>query len=136
MRLKTLFSTRLVKTAASVTALAGMLSLSGCIVTAHSSEDESGVRISDSTLQQIEPGSTTKEWVRLVLGAPIRKDTFQPGDSDQEGEIWVYQWERTKSSSGSVIFLIHSSKRSHQSERYYVEFVGDVVNRVWSDESS
>jgi len=134
--MKTFFSTRLMKTALSVTVLAGMLSLSGCIVTAHSREDETGVRISDSTLQQIEPGLTTKEWVKSALGAPSRKDSFQPANSDQEGEIWVYKWERTKSSFGSVIFLIGTSKRSHQSETYYVEFVGEVVNRVWSDESS
>lgn len=111
----------------------GIFTQSGCLINSYSREYETGTHISQTTLDRIEPGVTTQGWVRSVLGEPSRTDTFQPQNTDQNGEIWVYDWQKTHSSSGSIIFIINTSSKKSQSETYYIEFIDGVVNRTWTD---
>ncbi len=110
-----------------------VFTLSGCLISSHSSESETGTRIGTTTLEQIEPGSTTQDWVFSVLGEPTRKDRFAPNEQGHEGEIWVYEWQRTKTSSGGIIFIIGTSSHKTDTHTQYIEFIDGVVSRSWNE---
>ncbi len=117
-----------------VVGTAWMLStMSGCLVSSHSSERETGTRIGATTMNQIEPGSTTKNWVLSALGEPTTKSVFTPEDADRLGEIWVYEYEKVRSSSGAVFLIFGGSSKKTTNQTHHVEFIDNVVNRVWSD---
>jgi len=113
----------------------GLFTLSGCLINSNTNEYETGTHISQTTLARIEPGTTTQDWVRSVLGEPSRTDSFHPQDSEKHGEIWVYEWKKTRSSSGSIIFLIDTTSNKQQHETYYIEFIDGIVSRTWADNS-
>ncbi len=110
-----------------------LTTLSGCLVSSHSSEKETGTRIGSTTINQIEPGSTTKNWVLSALGEPTTKSTFTPEDADRAGEIWVYEYEKVRSSSGAIFLIFGGSSKKTTNLTHHVEFIDNVVNRVWSD---
>jgi len=113
--------------------IACVFTLTGCLISSHSSEYDTGTRIGTTTLEQIEPGSTTHDWVFSVLGEPARIDQLAPNEHGHEGEIWVYEWQRTNRSSGSIIFLLGTSSRKTETHMQYIEFIDGVVSRLWNE---
>lgn len=120
------------RTLPALAALAGCcLILPGCLIVSGKSFDESGVRISDSTFQQVEIGQTSEAWVRATLGEPS-------SCVDVEGSPGVrvlrYEYVETHKSGGAV-FLIFAggSEKTHRSSSYF-EFTDGVLTRYWVEE--
>jgi len=49
--------------------------LSGCLAGGSSSTTQSGSFVSPATLASIEPGKTTQQWVRAMIGEPSTRIT-------------------------------------------------------------
>ncbi|MEO1582964.1 MAG: hypothetical protein AAFR96_00125 [Planctomycetota bacterium] len=113
--------------AATALALTLVVSTSGCI---HGSSvtSESGVRVGSTTFSRIEPGVTTKDWIRTTLGEPQRRSVSEGGR-----ELWVYDYERTERSRGTFLLVIGGSDTSTTSTVTYVEFKDGVVTQAWQD---
>ena len=110
--------------------LAGGLTASGCIrlVRTSSSTQYSGRYIGEASFEQIEPGCTTGEWVKAVLGPPTAEQVMADGD-----QIWRYEYTRWRSRSGSVLLLFDGDNQSSQQGCTYVQVRDGVVTRKWRD---
>jgi outer membrane protein assembly factor BamE (lipoprotein component of BamABCDE complex) len=100
--------------------------LPGCLISSHSDESLSGTYVSEPTFNRIEPGVTTRQWVLGSLGEPTLKTKLEDG-----GELWKWQYSKTKQSSGAVLFLFGGSSKSSTTGAAYVQFKDDVVTRSW-----
>lgn len=111
--------------------LAATLAMSGCLVTSHSSADEYGARVSNSTLNQVRVNQTTGDWLVATLGQPNSRTSVA---GDPSVEIWKYDHSRNVSSSGTVLFLFSgsSSKRSDRSTCF--ELHNGIVSRYWVED--
>ena len=98
----------------------------GCLVTSHSEQKRSGNYVSDSTLNQIEPGRTSASWVRATLGAPSSVE-----EPDEQTEIWKYRYSERKDSSGSVFLLFAGNDSKETTGTVFVEVRHGVVTRYW-----
>ncbi len=49
------------------------LAAGGCLIVTGNTRHETGVRISDSTISQVEPGKTTEAWLLATLGEPTAR---------------------------------------------------------------
>lgn len=107
---------------------ATMLALPGCIVSGSSYVKAEGRHIGLDTLDKIEPGVTTREWVYAVLGEPTDRSTLSDGT-----DIWKWSSKKVTRSSGSVFLLVHGSNRDVIERTVYVEFDGEIVKRAWKD---
>ncbi len=112
--------------AAALTAAVGVLS--GCLVRVNSSSEYSGNYVPPTTLSKVEPGKTTQEWIQATMGEPNTKTTLKDGT-----EIWRFEYERTRSSSGSVFLLLDSDSRSRVRGATFVELKDGIVQKVWRD---
>jgi len=108
--------------------LASMLIMTSGCVRSRSSIQTTGRYIGDQTVARIEPGKTTREWVLAVMDEPTSKSRLENGV-----EIWKWSYQRVKTSSGSVLFLVAGSGRDETIRNVYVEFEGDIVRQVWRD---
>jgi hypothetical protein len=107
-----------------------LFSLTGCLIHSSSTVDESGKRVGDSTLQQVEPGTTTEEWLVATLGEPTSRSPVRgPGDM----EILGYCHERIKKSSGSVFLLFGGSSKDIDRRTTYFETTDGIVTRYWTE---
>jgi len=107
-----------------------LFSLAGCLINSSSSVNETGRLVSDSTLQQIEPGKTTQEWLVATLGEPTsRSPVRSPGNV----EILGYSHERVRRSSGSVFLLFGSSSTNTNRSTTFFEVTDGVVSRFWTE---
>jgi len=105
-----------------------LLTLPGCIASGSSYVKSEGRYIGVDTVEKIEPGVTTREWVHAVLGEPTESTKLSDGR-----EIWKWSSKKVTKSSGSVFLLVHGSSRDVIERTVYVEFDGDVVSRAWRD---
>jgi len=107
-----------------------LFSLTGCLIHSSSSVDESGKLVGDNTLQQIEPGTTTQEWLLATLGEPTSRSPVRgPGNI----EILGYCHERIKKSSGSVFLLFGGSSKNIDRRTTFFEITDGVVSRYWTE---
>lgn len=112
--------------------MTGILALQGgCLVTSAEREEESGVAVSGSTLEQVAPGETTEAWLLATLGEPTSR---QPVAGKDGVEILRYDHCQTKASSGTVLFLFGGSSASSTTQRTYFEVTNGVVTRHWREE--
>jgi len=102
-----------------------LASLSGCLITGSSSTTHSGVRVDQSTFNQIIPDSTTIGWVQATLGDPTSKTTT---DNDQ---VWKYVYTEHTDSSGAVFLIFGGSSSNERSETSFIEFKDGVVVNKW-----
>ncbi|TVQ30394.1 MAG: hypothetical protein EA376_13090 [Phycisphaeraceae bacterium] len=108
--------------------LASMLLMTSGCIRSRSNVQTQGRYIGDQTVARIEPGKTTREWVLAVMEEPTSKSRLESGV-----EIWKWSYQRVKTSSGSVLFLVAGSGRDETIRNVYVEFEGDIVRQVWRD---
>lgn len=110
--------------------LVGVLMMSGCLVTGSSDVTYSGKgqMVGSETLGQIEPGKSTKSFVKALLGDPSEQRKI-----DEISELYTYDYIKTKSDGAAVflLFALSSSEKHHT--RVYVEFKEDIVQRVWKE---
>ncbi len=64
------------------------LAAGGCLIVTGNTRHETGVRVSDSTLSQVEPGKTTEAWLLASLGEPTARTRI---DCDKKVEILRYE---------------------------------------------
>ena len=116
------------KFAAFLTLILSCLFASGCVISRRTSIEESGKKIGESTLNQLENGVTTKNWVQAVLGEPTRKKPVS-----KVTEIWVYEYMLKKESSTGVIVLLSSDDEKVESQSVYLEFADGLLKRYWTE---
>ena len=113
------------------TALATVLAGSACVLggcAGGSSSRVTGVPVGAETMSRIEPGVTTADRVRAMLGAPTRTNA-----TDDGSQVWVYEWKRVASSGGFVFPIAFGNSRSESVGRAYVEVRDGIVTDAWRD---
>jgi hypothetical protein len=105
----------------------GLATVTGCLVATNSNTTTTGVRVPESTYDQIKPGTTTATWVHATLGEPNSKST---SDKDK-GEVWKYTYTERTDSSGAVFLIFAGSNTSEKTGTVYIEFNNGVVVKKW-----
>ena len=117
--------------------IAAMLfAASGCLLTTSNTVNESGVRVSQGTLRQVELGETTDDWLVSALGEPTSRSSAGPASASAGGvgvEIWGYSHERSKKSRGTLFLLFAGSSNKVDRETTYFELTDGVVTRYWTE---
>jgi len=114
-----------------IAAATALLSVaSGCLVVSGKSIDESGVKVSGTTLSQVEPGKTTVSWIIAALGQPSART---PVTTDPNIEILRYDYKIRKSSSGTVFLLFSGESENESKTRTYFEITDGVVSKYWTE---
>jgi outer membrane protein assembly factor BamE (lipoprotein component of BamABCDE complex) len=108
-----------------ILALAVMMNL-GCLVGGSSTTRREGSYVSQSTLNEIEPGKTSQAWIVATLGEPTSKTVLGPGH-----ELWKYSYKETKQSGGYVFLLYAGGDTKIADGTVFVEMVNDVVTKTW-----
>jgi outer membrane protein assembly factor BamE (lipoprotein component of BamABCDE complex) len=106
--------------------IALMIAAPGCLVGGRSDVRREGTFVAASTLDQIEPGKTSKSWVKAVVGEPTHRVKIGPNH-----EVWKYAYTETKNSSGYVFLVFGTSNKKVTDSNVFVEFEGDVVSKTW-----
>lgn len=114
--------------AAIVISLAALCSLSGCLVHSSSRTEYSGRYIGSETIKQIEPGKTKDDFVLAVLGAPTSKTQLSDG-----AEVWKWEYQKKKSSSGSVFLLVDADNHTESRGATYIVIRTGTVEKIWQD---
>ena len=87
--------------------------------------------VSQKTLDQIEPGKTSKVKLLALLGEPTRKKELSDGS-----ELYTYSYVK-KTTNNVAVFLVlamHEDDEKHDS--LYFEIENDVVRKFWRDSSA
>lgn len=102
--------------------------LPGCLVSGSSSTKVRGEYIGPATFNEIEPGVTTVDWVRAVMGEPTSRACLADGS-----EIWKWSYERRHSSRGGVFLLVGGSSKEETKGATFVQIKDGVVTKAWRD---
>lgn len=108
--------------------VASLAVLPGCLISGSSDTKISGQYVGPATFNEIEPGVTTVDWVRGVLGEPTTKTSLADGS-----EIWKWSYTRKRSSAGGVFLLIGSSSAEETVGATFVQIKDGVVVKAWRD---
>lgn len=108
--------------------------LQGCLISGNSSTSVTGKYLSETTMEQIQPGVTTEAWVLATLGTPTSRGEWTKAEDGSKGEIWRYEWTKRKDSSGSVFLLLDTGSRQVYSKTTYIELLDGVVTRYWIED--
>ena len=105
----------------------------GCLVVAGSQTvyGQSGEPVSESTLSEIEPGKTTKDWLVGVMGQPTSK-----ADLSEGGEIYIYEYVQTKHDSAVIFLLLSANNKVQQRKKVFFEIKDGVVQKYWRETHS
>lgn len=101
---------------------------SGCLVMRGSSTGESGVQITEPTLQQIKPGETTEAWLVAAAGEPTSRRSV-----DERTSILRYDHTVTTASGGAVFLLFAGGDEEHTTTSTLFEVTDGVVTRFWTE---
>jgi outer membrane protein assembly factor BamE (lipoprotein component of BamABCDE complex) len=101
--------------------------LPGCVINSENTTKIEGKSVDAETFAQIQPGQT-KQFVVNLLGEPSH--TLPPAAG---AEVCQWQYTETKSSHGSIIFLINSENKTITEKSVSVEFKDGLVTRAWQD---
>jgi outer membrane protein assembly factor BamE (lipoprotein component of BamABCDE complex) len=104
--------------------------LSGCLVTSQSRIDETGVRISAQTLEQVEPGRTTESWLLSTLGHPTSVSRVEDYD---DLKLLRYTYIQQRTDKGAVFLLFGGSTQRRESTTTYFEVTDGIVTRHWTE---
>ena len=104
--------------------------LAGCLVMSGQSSHESGIKVSQPTLRQIEIGTTTEAWLIATLGEPWRRSAVE---GKENVELLVYEHTVHETSGGSVLFLFAGGSDVDRTSVAYFEVTDGVVTRYWTE---
>jgi outer membrane protein assembly factor BamE (lipoprotein component of BamABCDE complex) len=109
----------------------GILPLAGCLMY-HSNVSYSGKGepIADGTLDQIECGTTTKDWIVATLGEPSRQNTTANGT-----EILEYQYGKKRDNEFVFIPFVFINGGKENKQTVYFEISDGVVKNFWKQTS-
>ena len=102
----------------------------GCLVTSGSNVQEEGIRVSAATMQAVEPGQTTEAWLIAALGEPTART---PVTDMPNRQILRYDYVRSESSRGTVLFLFAGGSKRRESSRAFFEVTDGVVTKSWTE---
>jgi outer membrane protein assembly factor BamE (lipoprotein component of BamABCDE complex) len=101
---------------------------SGCVVSSDATSHESGKKLKDSTLKQLEPGKTTKEWTISVLGTPSSRNKLDNGT-----EVFKYEYSKTVDEEFAIFLLWASDSEKTTSQSVCLEFRDNILTRYWTE---
>jgi outer membrane protein assembly factor BamE (lipoprotein component of BamABCDE complex) len=111
--------------------LAGILPLAGCLVY---SDDvrygDKGKAPTAHTLDQIQTGTTTRDWVLATLGEPSRQSTTKDGT-----EVLEYQYSRKKDNQFIFCPFVFINDEGEEKQTLYFEVENGVVTKFWKETS-
>ena len=118
------------RTLAAALAGAFLCLTTGCLVTAGSSVEVSGTRVTDATFNQVEPGTTTEAWLVATLGAPAMRTEVEgnPGIS-----ILRYDYREVHRDGGTVFLLFSGKSKKEKVSHTFFELADGVVQRYWTE---
>lgn len=100
----------------------------GCLISSSNSVEESGIKITDSTLNRIEIGKTSEAWLRATLGDPNQVTEV----ADTPGlRVLCYDHIVSKRGKGAVFLIFAGSSSSEKSTRTYFEIQNGFVSKFW-----
>ena len=102
----------------------------GCLVVTGSTVDQSGVRVSQATLGQIEVGVTSEDWIIATLGEPSMRTTVT---EEPSVAILRYEYSHTKASGGAVFLIFAGGSSSSDVKVTFFEVTDGVVTRYWTE---
>jgi hypothetical protein len=99
-----------------------------CAVLADSDTSFTGpaAAASPSTVAQIKPGETTREWVIATLGKPT--STSKTSD---DTEILRYDCVKKVHNSATIFLILAANDRKESHQSVFVEIRDGVVQRCW-----
>ena len=109
--------------------LTGLILLgSGCLVVSQKSVTlgSNGPRVSAKTLEQIEPGRTSKAKVIALLGEPNSKQELDDGT-----ELYKYVYSKQTTKNAVVFLLLTSHDTLDERSELFVEIKDGVVQNFW-----
>lgn len=111
-------------------ATAFVMAASGCLVVSGNSTYETGTAITQSTLQRIEVGQTTEQWILATLGQPSDRIKIE-GQPDMQ--ILKYQHTIHESSGGTVLFLFAGHEDKTRKSVVFIEITDGIVSDYWTE---
>ena len=121
----------MLKQSVAVLFMAGVVACAGgCLVMSGKSIDESGVRVTSATLNQIQLGQTTEAWLVATLGDPTDRTEVE----GQEGvAVLRYEHVECRSEGGAVFLLFAGGSDIEKRTTAYFEVVDGVITRYWME---
>jgi outer membrane protein assembly factor BamE (lipoprotein component of BamABCDE complex) len=111
--------------------LASILPVTGCVVYRNDVKyGDKGKAPTAQTLDQIQAGTTTKDWVLATLGEPSRQSTIQEGT-----EVLEYQYSRKKDNQFVVCPFVFINDEGEDKQTLYFEIANGVVTKFWRETS-
>ncbi|MCC6322330.1 MAG: hypothetical protein IT438_12945 [Phycisphaerales bacterium] len=110
------------------TTLACSAGLTGCLVSSHNSTKIEGAYVSPATYDEVQPGTTTAEWITAAFGQPSVKTPLASGD-----ELWKWTYTKTKSGQGSVLFVFGGSDVTETVGHVNIQVRDGIVVHKWRD---
>lgn len=100
----------------------------GCLVVSHKSVTlgSKGPMVSAKTLEQIEPGRTSKAKVIALLGEPNTKQELDDGT-----ELYKYVYTKQTKTNAVVFLLLTSHDTMDERSELFVEIKDGVVQNFW-----
>ena len=104
--------------------------LSGCaVINSHSETKTYGTHVSQVTLDQVEVGRTTEDWVVATLVHPA-------SESDIEGgRLLKYTSRHLTKINSELLFVLDTSSRKEVNRTVFFEFHEGVLSRLWVEET-
>ena len=114
-----------------VLAVASILALNGCIIYNNDTRyAEKGKPISDRTLDEIQCGQTTQEWVIATFGAPSSRRPSQNGT-----EILEYRFSQKKDESFVIVPFLIANYEGEVLHTLFIEIGDGVVKDYWKEKT-
>jgi outer membrane protein assembly factor BamE (lipoprotein component of BamABCDE complex) len=110
----------------------GILPLAGCLMY-HSNVSYSGKGepVADSTLDQVQCGTTTKDWIVATLGEPSHQNTTASGT-----EILEYKYGKKRHNEFVFIPFIFIKGGNENKQTVYFEISDGIVKDFWKETST
>ena len=109
------------------------ITASGCLIISGNSIDQSGVRISQSTMEQIEIGRTTEQWVIAALGEPTSRAEV---GGDEDITLLRYEYRVRQAKGGAVFLIFAGGSETTKRTTTYFEFTDGILSRTWTEGDS
>ncbi len=111
--------------------LASLLPLAGCLIYSDDTRyGEKGKAPTEHTLDQIQTGTTTRDWVLATLGDPSRQSTTEEGT-----ELLEYQYSRKKDNQFIFCPFVFINDEGEEKQTLYFEVANGVVTKFWKETS-
>lgn len=120
--------TKLSPFVSSLVGLAVSVLLSGCSVSSEVKSSSAAQPVGGTSLEQVEVGKTTKDWIIGAFGEPTTVSEISP-----DTEILKYHRSEKTEHRASLWFLFESHTEKEVVSNVYFEIKNGVVQKYWKD---